>query len=550
MRPYSAVAAVLGAAVSIGVVAQVPEQTLPLCEAGLLVEVGAQIGIDFIHETGATGDKHNPETMGSGLAWIDYDGDGWLDLYVVQSGPFPPQAGSGQQNVLFRNVEGQRFERVTAAAGAGDLGYGQGAVAADIDGDGLEDLYLTNYGDDRFLANRGDGTFEDRSVAAALTLDGWSSSAALADADRDGDLDLYVSRYVEHDPAEEPFCAHPATGEPWYCDPSVFVGRADAYFRNRGDGTFEEATAEAGFASATGKGLGVLFVDLNGDGWPDVYVANDMTINLLFENSGDGTFFDQSLISGTAVSREGMTEAGMGLALGDVDADGDPDLSVSNYDVQTNTLYMNLGDFQFEDVSASSGFGLPSFNFVGFGLALADFDGDGWLDAYVGNGHTTMDPARENVTYEQPDLLLMGDGTGRFSAGCVVPGQGYTVSRGLGTADFDNDGAVDVAVQRSAGPLALLRHEVSGAPWIGARLVGSGANSGAVGAVVRLDRQSRWIVAGDSYQSSSDRRVLFGLGSETQRADLDVRWPNGKRQRIVAPPVGRYLVLSEGEVEP
>lgn len=532
--------------------AQPASQVLPTCAPGLLAEAGSESGVDFVHQTGATGNKHNPETMGSGLAWIDYDGDGWLDLYLVQSGPFPPEPGSGMPNVLFRNVDGQRFERVSGAAGAGDAGYGQGVVAADVNGDGLGDLYLSNYGPDRLLVSRGDGSFEDRSAAASLELDGWSSSAAFADADGDGDLDLYVARYVEHDPSDEPFCAHPKTGERWYCDPSVFVGRSDAFFRNRGDGTFEDATVEAGFESAAGKGLGVLFVDLNQDLMPDVYVANDMTINFLFENRGDGTFEDQSLMSGTAVSREGLTEAGMGVAVGDIDADGDPDLGVTNYDVQTNTLYLNRGDFQFEDVSATSGFGVPSFNLVGFGLVMADFDGDSWLDAYVGNGHTTVYPARENVTYAQPDLLLLGDGRGGFNTGCVVPGQEATVSRGLGTADFDNDGDPDMAVQRSAGPLGLLRNELDDVAWTGLRLVGHGVNTDAVGAVARLGSQSRWVLAGDSYQSSSDRRILFARGEGTgvgETPTLEVQWSDGRRLHLVDPPTGRYLVVAESPRE-
>jgi hypothetical protein len=526
-------------------VALAAEAGPPPCPPGLLVEVTTELGVDFVHETGATGNKHNPETMGSGLAWIDYDGDGWLDLYAVQSGPFPPRPGSGMPNVLFRNLDGRAFVRVADAAGAGDTGYGQGVVAADADGDGCDDLYLANYGPDRLLLSRCDGSFEDASEAASLTLDGWSSSAAFADGDGDGDLDLYVTRYVEHDPVEEPFCAHPRTGLREYCDPSVFVGAADAYFRNRGDGTFEDATVEAGFEAATGKGLGVLFVDLDGDRWPDVYVANDMTINFLFANRGDGTFEDWSLLSGTAVNREGAVEAGMGLAIGDLDTDGDPDLAVTNYDVQTNTLYRNDGDLQFEDVSAPSGFGLPSFNLVGFGIAFADFDRDGALDAYIGNGHTTVDPTRDNVTYRQPDLVLTGDGHGRLAGSCVVPGQDAVVSRGLATADFDNDGDVELAVQRSGGPLALLRNELSGPSWLGVRLIGRVPNSGAVGALVDLGPQRRWVTAGDSYQSSSDRRALFGWGTGASPSELEIHWPDGGRQRLAAPPPNRYLVVAQ-----
>lgn len=520
------------------------------CRPPIFAEAAADAGVTFVHETGATGNKHNPETMGAGVAWLDYDGDGWQDLYVIQSGPFPPRSGEGSPNRLFRNLGGNRFEEVTAASSTGELGYGQGVVAADVDGDADADLYLSNYGPDRLLENLGNGRFAEATSAAGLGLDGWSSSAALADADGDGDLDLYVTRYVEHDPEDEPFCAHPKTGERWYCDPSVFVGRGDAYFRNLGGGRFEDATAEAGFGSATGKGLGVVFVDLDGDLAPDVYVANDMTINLLFVNDGGGGFEDLSLLSGTSVSREGAAEAGMGLGVGDLDEDGDADLTVTNYDVQTNTLYINRGDFQFEDVSAASGFGLPSFNLVGFGIAMADFNRDGHLDAYIGNGHTTLDPVRENVDYAQPDLLLLGDGAGRFRSTCAVSGGAATVTRGLAVADYDNDGDPDLAAQRSGGPLSLLRNESDGAsPWLGLRLAGRDANSEGVGAVVRLGgpagSQTRWVMAGESYQSSSDRRVLLALPTGGPADSLAIDWPSGKRQRFARPPAGSYLTVNE-----
>ncbi len=518
----------------------------------LLFEVAESSGIEFFHDRGATGGKYNPETMGSGVAWLDYDGDGWLDAYLVQSGPFPPDRSAGAANRLFRNLGDGRFEDVTTRSGSGDTGYGQGVVAADFDGDGFTDLYLANYGGDRLLVNRGDGTFEDRTRDAGLGADGWSSSAALADVDRDGDLDLYVARYVEHDPAAEPFCANPDTGERWYCDPSVFEGASDLLYRNLGHGKFEDATQASGLGGADGKGMGVLMVDLNGDRWVDIYVANDMTWNFLFVNRGDGTFEDSSLLSGAAVSREGMPEAGMGVAAGDVDGDGDADLAVTNYDVQTNTLYRNDGDFRFEDASAGSGFGVPSFNMVGFGLALADFDRDGHLDAYVANGHTVETPSRANVFYRQPDLLLLGNGRGGFtSEPCRLPPEGPTVSRGIATADYDSDGDADMAVQRSGGALALLRNQADVGSWLGLQLSGRGANTGGVGARAELvtDRgsQVRWALAGDSYQSSSDPRFLFGLAAGTSVKQLLVDWPGGRRQLLPAPELGRYYHLVEPE---
>lgn len=511
-----------------------------------LVDVAQRAGIDFVHDRGSTGSKYNPETMGSGLAWLDWDGDGWLDLYVMQSGAFPPDGGERARNRLYRNLGNGRFADVTERARAGERSYGQGVLAFDAEGDGDVDLYLGNYGADVYLRNNGDGTFVDATAAAGIDVDLWTSAAAAGDGDGDGDLDLYVARYLRHTPEDEPFCVNPETHERWYCGPSVFTGEHDVYLRNRGDGTFEDATVEAGLSAADGKGMGVLFADLDADGHPDLYVANDMTMNHLFLNQGDGTFLDLSLGSGAAVSREGLPEAGMGVVAGDVDGDLDPDLLVTNYEVQTNTLYRNLGQMQFEDESATSGFGVPSFNMVGFGLVLADFDLDGHLDAFVGNGHTVENPARANVTYAQPDLLLLGDGSGGFQlAECAFANKEPTVSRGAAVADWDNDGDPDLAVQRSGGPLALLADEVATGPWLGVDLIGRPPNTQGVGSVVTVSattgRQARWVLAGDSYQSSSDRRALFGFSRGSQIETVEILWPTGDRQRFVRPAAGAFL---------
>ncbi len=302
-------------------------------------EVAAAAGISFVHDRGAGGREHLPETMGAGAAWLDYDGDGWLDLYFVQSGPFPPDGGEREPDRLFRNRGDGTFEDATRRAGIASRGYGQGVIAADVDGDGATDLYLANFGANGLWRNRGDGTFEDAAGAAAVAAGGWTSSAALADAEGDGDLDLYLARYLEYDPAVELFCGDLERGERSYCDPSMFPAQGDLYFRNRGDGTFEEATGAAGLAETTGKGLGVIFADLDGDRDPDLYVANDLTPNFLFAIRGDGTFEDLSLLSGAAASAEGLYQAGMGIALGDVDGDGTPDLAVTNFDAETNALY-------------------------------------------------------------------------------------------------------------------------------------------------------------------------------------------------------------------
>lgn len=524
-------------------------------------DVAARAGTHFEHETGARGDKHLPETMGAGVAWLDFDGDGWLDLYAVQSGPYPGDGSSGARNALWRGLGDGRFVRVAGAGGADDPGYGQGVVVADADGDGFPDLFVANDGPDAFLRNQGNGTFAEATVSVfgSGTLGGWSSSAAFGDLDHDGDLDLYIARYLQYDPSHDRFCGDFDRGERAYCGPELFAGAPDAVWRNAGKGRFEEATQVLGSAGATGKGLGALVVDLDADGQTEIYVANDQTVNLLFQGQPSGRFEDVSFLSGAGVNQQGQPEAGMGVAVGDVDGDGLPDLAVTNFDVETNTLYRNLGDLQFDDASVASGFGQPSFNRLGFGLVLADFDLDGALDAYVANGHVRVKPRREQVTHAQPDLVLLGDGGGRFrSAECALAGLPALVGRGLAWADYDADGDPDLALSNSGGPLQLLRNDTleangakgknSGKPWLGVRLVGRGANTQAVGAVVRVrDRggrsQSRWITAGDSYQSSSAKHALFGLAAEP--TELEVVWPSGAKTLLRAPPVRQYVTLHE-----
>ncbi len=589
------------------------------------VEVAAEAGIDFRHDAGASGGLHLPETMGAGVAWIDFDGDGWLDLYFVQSGPFPPagEREGGAADRLFRNLgpdEAGKFRFVPVEAGGLASGYGQGVVAADVDGDRDFDLLVSHWGPTVLLRNDGAGRFAppeplpaggargapaesssagdaggapaerlpaggaegapDESLPATGAGGGpdefpWGSSMALADADGDGDLDLYVSRYLDYDPAHGLDCRRDGPDSPpEVCDPSLFTGQRDRYYANRGDGAFEDATEAAGLGGADGKGLGVLFTDLDADGRPDLYVANDLTLNLLFRNRGDGTFEDLSLLSGAAVNRNGRPEAGMGLAAADFDLDGDPDLAVTNFDVETNTLYRNAGPASgllFEDVSATTGFGQPSFNLLGFGIVAADFDRDGALDVYVANGHIFASPRRDNTEHRQRNLLLRGhagdrdggDGGGRETDGRETGGRetdgretddretdgretddreagtretggraafvearcGWLerhllVSRGAATADFDLDGDADLAVTANDGPARLWRNDAApsaGAAWLGVELRGAAPNTQAVGAVVTVSGGGgapparRWTIRGDSYQSSSGHRLRWAL---------------------------------------
>jgi hypothetical protein len=547
-------------------------QSTSACPMGFS-EVAAELGVRFVHRTGARGEHHLPETMGSGVAWYDYDGDGWLDLYLVQSGPFPPGAAApeeGQGNVLLRNLGSgsdggwRGFEDWTARSAAGDSGYGQGVLPVDLDGDGRLDLLLGNYGGDVVLRATASGTYTSSALpelGPSPTVPRWTSSIAAADADGDGDLDLYLARYLRYDSNHGLLCGGAVRQA---CDPALFEGATDAFLANQGGELIPRPLAELGLepAGPPGKGLGVLWSDLDGDRLPDLYVANDLTLNSLFRATGGGAgasqFEDMSLLSGTAVNALGRPEAGMGVALGDLDGDGDPELMVTNFDVETNTLYENRGGMEFEDVSATSGFGLPSFNRLGFGLVVADFDLDGALDAFVANGHIFERPQRGNVGFEQPDMLLRGDGRGNFAEVTCVDLGAERVSRGAAGGDFDNDGDIDLAINNSAAAAKLLRNGSTAAParhWVGVELVGTeagGRNTQAIGARVSLRGASRtstgWVLAGDSYQSSSDRRLVFALPPETPAVEtlgvLEIEWPRpGGRQRIELPPTarGHYL---------
>ena len=510
-------------------------------------DVAPAVGLSFTHVRGATGQYHLPETMGAGLAWLDYDRDGWIDLYVVQSGPYPPNASAAAQDRLFRNDRG-RFVDVTREAKLSDAAYGMGAVAADYDNDGDTDLYVTNYGDNILYRNNGDGTFTNATAAAGVAGGNWSTSAAWADIDNDGDLDLFVVRYLDNRAGKTYFCGNEATGDRNYCHPNLYPGLSNILFRNNGNGTFTDVTRSAG-VDKVGKGLGVVISDLVGDGRADIFVANDAFMNFLFHNLGGGRFADVSVASGAAFDSDGKAQAGMGVDAGDLSGGGRPDLVVTNFDSELNSYYRNLGDLTFEDVSSPSGFGRPSFNRLGFGVTLADFDRDGSLDAHVVNGHIEVNPRRQGVTYAQIDSLLWNDGRGIFvERQCGPAFERALVGRGSAVADFDNDGDLDVAKSNSDGPLQLLRNDTAGSNWIGFELRGNRSNRQGIGARLVLETsagtQTREARSGNSYLSSGDPRVFFGLGAATP-ARVRIYWPSGAVQEIPRPEAGRYHLIEE-----
>ena len=441
---------------------------------GWFVDRTEEWGLDFGHEAGLSTEKHLPETMGAGAALVDVDGDGDLDLYLLQGGPmrlageeagtFLEPPGPLPTNQLWLNDGAGHFANATAASGdAAHTGYAMGVCAGDVNGDGAVDLYVTNLGDDVLLLGDGAGSFQDGTRAAGLGDGRWTGAATFFDADGDGHLDLYVAGYLEVDLGHPMWCGKREDGWRSVCHPDAYPGLADRFWKNRGDGTFERATAAAGFTDTTGKGLGTAAFDADGDGDLDLYVANDSTENRLWINLGDGRFEDGTLLSGTGVNGRGATEAGMGIAVGDTDGDGRPDLFVTNFDDESNTLYANEGDGIFRDVTAARGLEAASRLPVGFGTVLADFDHDGDLDLAVANGHIVDNIAlyHDGKTHAQRAQLFENDGRGRFrerpGAAGALAAEPF-VGRGLYSGDLDGDGDLDLLLTQCGGRARLLEN--------------------------------------------------------------------------------------------
>jgi hypothetical protein len=507
---------------------------------------------------GGPGKDHILESGGSGLALFDYDGDGRLDIYVITAAELTPsRARVPHRNALYRNLGGWRFEDVSERAGVDAAAWGNGACAGDYDGDGRLDLYVTNWGANLLFRNRGDGTLEERAEHAGVQVGGWSTGCAFLDADADGDLDLYVARYVET--TWDDVVAAERTLQ-WRGGPRIMVGpvgltgQGDRFFDNQGDGTFAEVTAERGLADSAGAyGFGVVATDFDGDGWVDLFVANDSNPNFLYRNLGGGRFESVGLLSGVAVDPSGRSQAGMGVEAGDYDGDGRLDLFVTNFAHDSNALYRNLGGEVFEDATAAAELAAASFGPMGWGVAFLDADLDGRLDLFVANGHIFPDVGdfpELGESYAQPNQLFLGEGE-RFRDVSAAAGAGLAVqrsSRGLAVGDLDDDGDLDVVVSNVDGAPTLLRNDQrTGHHWVGFRLESPGPNRFAIGARVSLSAggrvQVREVRSGGSYLSQSDLRVYFGLGGYGGPVDVEVRMPGGARWRFEALPADSLHVL-------
>jgi hypothetical protein len=543
--------------------AQAPAGTSSAAAGVAFDNVASQIGLAFQPINGASAEKYLAETMGSGGLFFDYDQDGWPDVFLVDGGSLADAQLNGRaRHRLFHNRgpsagSGQaRFEDVTEQSGIQHREYGMGACAADYDNDGLVDLYVTGVGANTLYHNEGHGRFRDVTRSANVGASQWSTSCAFGDFDKDGFVDLFVTRYVETGMGNNKFCGDPARKLRVYCHPLNYQGLSNLVFHNSGNGTFTDASAQAGVSALRGNGLGVVVADYDDDGWPDVFVANDSVPNFLFHNEGRGVFKESALVAGVAVAIDGKPRAGMGTDFGDFDGDGRLDLVVTNHEFEGATLFRNLGKGLFTEATSQSGIGPPTLPLVGFGVALFDYDNDGRPDVAIVNGHVVDNTAifRTGSSHAQRKLLFHNDGNRRFSDVGRASGPGFAgeaVGRTLAVADIDNDGDLDILVTDNGQPAEVLRNrDGNRLNAIGLRLVGTRSNRDAIGARVRVTSGAvtsvQEVKAGSSYLGQNDIVLHVGLGTANQADRVEIRWPSGRVDVLERLAANQIVTITEG----
>ncbi|HTZ33871.1 MAG TPA: CRTAC1 family protein [Methylomirabilota bacterium] len=515
----------------------------------------AKSGIRWVHSAGKTPEKRLPEISGAGCAFLDYDNDGWMDIFLVNSGkcdfldPHPPL-----RNALYKNNRDGTFTEVTDKAGLAGGGYGMGVAAGDYDGDGYPDIYVTQYGRSVLYHNNGDGTFTDVTEKAGVAAPGWNSSAVWFDYNNDGLLDLFVCQFVEYNKTMN--CGTEADGTRHYCIPRIFKAVPSRLFRNNGDGTFRDVSEETGIAAHVGKPWGVVATDIDNDGWMDLWVSNDTVGNFLWHNRGE-KFEEIGLAADVSYSADGRARSGMGVDSADYNEDGYMDLLVANIDQEIFSLYRNNHDLGFEDVAMEAGIGMATRWMSGWGFKFFDYDNDGNLDIFFSNGFPDdlVSEFSQQVTFEEPLLLFHKEGEifkNVSAEGGPVFGKRFS-SRGLAIGDFNNDGATDVLISVNDGPPVLLRNNVGARNhWLGIRLVGKEANRDAVGARVTYQagdlKRHRMKVGGGSFLSSHDPRMVLGLGQRTKVDWVEVKWPGPSTlvERFTDLAINKYVTLVEG----
>ena len=526
-------------------------------QSPIFVDVTESAGIRFKHNNGKTEHKHIIETMGSGVVFFDYDTDGDVDLYFVNSGDIPQARQNPQQarlgNVLYRNDGTGRFTDVTEISGTGDTGYGMAAAAGDVDNDGDVDLYVANFGQDILYRNNGDGTFTDITEAAGIDNDLWGIAAVYLDFDVDGDLDIFIVNYLVYE------LSMPVTtfkGIIGYGHPRSYEGTADVLYENNGNGTFTNIAEAAGVTNPTeGRGMAAVVCDYDNDGFPDIYVTNDTNRNFLYHNNGDGTFTDESLFIGVGYDEKGVAEGSMGVDSGDYNGDGWFDFIIANS--EKATLYKNEEGLFFTDTTADSGLEQPTLPFVGFSPLFLDYDNDGHLDLFCANGHPqdVIEILMDHETYAQRDQMFRNSGDGTYEDVSETAGAYFTealVGRAAATADYDNDGDTDIVVMNSNQRAVLLRND-GGNPknWLGIKLIGTRSNRDGIGAKVTVVTgdmtQIREVKSGSSYASGSDTRLLFGLAAHRHVEKITIVWQSGAVQVLEDVSVNQILRVVESE---
>jgi hypothetical protein len=516
-------------------------------------DVTASAGIKFIHNAGKTGKKYLPETMGSGVAFLDADGDGWPDILLINGKDWTPR-GRKSLPALYRNNRNGTFADITAGSGLDVEMYGMGVAIADYDNDGREDVYITALEGDHLFHNEGGGKFRDVTASSGIRNASFGTSAAWLDYDRDGKVDLFVANYVQWDAKGDLWCSLDGATKS-YCTPESYKGNKSRLFHNLGGGKFEDVTDKAGLGDPTSKSLGVTVLDYNGDGWPDLFVSNDTQPNKLYRNNRNGTFTEEGLSAGVAFGEDGVARGAMGADAADYDRSGRPHLLVGNFSNQMLGLYHNEGTGLFVDEAPASTVGRASLLSLTFGVFFFDYDLDGQPDIFSANGHIDeeINRVQPKVQYRQAPLLFRNLGQRRFEN--VTAGMGPefnrpVVSRGAAYADFDRDGDLDVIISTNNGPAYLFRNDGGNQNrWLNIRLVGTRSNRSGIGAVVRVESASgkQWnmVRSGSSYCSQSDLALTFGLGADAKVTRLEIEWPSGVKQQFTDIAANQFLKIQE-----
>src|SRR5882757_8628729 len=551
-------ATILVFALAILLVAQTGIGATPETSAVQFRDVTQQAGLHFVHNNGAFGKKFLPETMGPGVAFVDYDNDGWPDIFLVNGMDWPGHVQKHSTPKLYHNNHDGTFTDVTHKAGLDVEMFGLGATVGDYDNDGYDDLFVTAYGQSHLFHNNGNGTFTDVTQKAGFGgVKEFSTSAAWVDYDKDGKLDLVVANYVTWSPEADLYCTMDGKSKS-YCTPESYKGASIRLWHNNGDGTFSDGTKQAGLYEPTSKTLGIAILDFDNDGWPDILISNDTQPNKLYRNNGNGTFTEKAVVAGVAFSEDGVARAGMGVDTADYDRSGNTSLMITNFSNQMISLYHNEGRGLFVDEAPRSEVGRASLLTLGFGCFFFDYDLDGWPDILVVNGHIDPDiqKVQANVKYAEPPHLFRNLGKGKFAEVTKTAGAAFAtarVGRSVAYADVYNNGRLDILMSTNGGPVSLFKNEPLGAAnhSLRVKLIGTKSNRDGIGAVVRVTTaegiQTQMLRSGSSYLSASELMLTFGVGQQTKVDSVEIRWPSWQVDKVSNVNAGQTVTVTEGK---